>query len=64
MPSARPNGGTAMVFDDSADGAKETWRVIDTTSGEVLNEGDLNLRAYSAAFSPDGEHVAVTGQQW
>ena len=39
----------------------ETWRVIDTASGEVLNEGHLNLRAYSAAFSPDGEHVAVTG---
>ena len=40
---------------------RQTWRVIDTTSGEVLNEGPLDLRAYSAAFSPDGEHVAVTG---
>ena len=27
----------------------------------MLNEGDLDLRAYSAAYSPDGEHVAVTG---
>ena len=56
-----PDGGTAMVFEDSCDGAKETWRVIDTGSGKVLNEGQLDLRAYSAAFSPDGEHVAVTG---
>ena len=43
------------------DGSKATWRVIDTESGEVLNQGPLDLRAYSAAFSPDGEHVAVTG---
>ena len=40
---------------------RQTWRVIDTASGEVLNEGPLDLRAYSAAFSPDGEQVAVTG---
>jgi len=56
-----PDGGTAMLFDDSPDGAKETWRVIDTKSGEVLNEGELDLRATSAEFSPDGDHVAITG---
>ena len=27
----------------------------------MLNEGQLDLHAYSAAYSPDGEHVAVTG---
>jgi WD40 repeat protein/DNA-binding SARP family transcriptional activator len=56
-----PERGTAMLFEDSDDGAKETWRVIDTDSGKVLNEGHLDLRAHSAAFSPDGNHVAVTG---
>ena len=52
-----------MVFDDPADGAGETWRVIDTASGEVLNEGELDVRAYSAAFSPDGEQWRSPGQR-
>ena len=56
-----PDGGTAMVFEQSNDGNKETWRLIDTGSGAVLNQGTLDLRAYSSAFSPDGERVAVTG---
>ena len=50
-----PDGGSAMVFEQSKDGTKETWRLIDTRTGKVLNHGTLDLRAYSAAFSPDGE---------
>ena len=60
-PVGAPDGGTAITFEDSADGAKETWRVIDTGSGAVLGEGPLNLDVYDAEFSPDGGQVAVTG---
>ena len=60
-PVGAPDGGTAIAFEGSADGAKETWRVIDTESGAVLGEGPLDLDVYDAEFSPDGEQVAVTG---
>jgi WD40 repeat protein len=59
---AAPDGRTAMLFEDSADGASETWRVIDTQTGEVRDEGPLDLRAISAAYSPDGARVAVASE--
>jgi WD40 repeat protein len=59
---AAPDGPTAMLFEDSADGARETWRVIDMKTGEVRDQGRLDLRAISAAYSPDGARVAVAGE--
>ncbi len=61
VPSARPKAAPRWCSTTRRTAPGETWRVIDTASGEVLNQGDLNVRAYSAAFSPDGERVAVTG---
>ena len=58
----RPGRHGGLVFEDSVDGAAETWRVIDVHTGEVRLSGDLDLRAYSATASPDGSTVAVTGQ--
>ena len=37
------------------------WRVIDVSTGEVLSEGDVDLRAYASVASPDGSTVAVAG---
>ncbi|MFI7064599.1 BTAD domain-containing putative transcriptional regulator [Kribbella sp. NPDC050124] len=59
---ASPGGRTAMIFDTSLDGSSEHWRVIDIASGEIRTEGDLDFSAYSAAVSPAGDKVAVTGQ--
>jgi WD40 repeat protein/DNA-binding SARP family transcriptional activator len=56
-----PDSGSAVVFDNTPDGAQETWQVIDTRSGDVLRQGHLDLRANAAEVSPDGEQVAVTG---
>ena len=56
-----PQGGTAMVFDDGEGVGDGSWRVIDTGSGHVLKQGTLSLGTTSAAFSPDGTRVAVTG---
>ncbi len=60
--AAAPDGETAILFDDTPDGAKEHWRVVRTGTGEVLKEGDLALRVTYAAFSPDGRRVVVTGR--
>jgi WD40 repeat protein len=51
-----------LVFDTSPDGASETWRLVDLGDGAVLSAGHLGFRAYASATSPDGDHVAVTGQ--
>ena len=57
-----PDGGTAIVFEELERRREGDLAASSTPRpGEVLNEGHLGLRAYSAAFSPDGEHVAVTG---
>ena len=55
------DGSTAMVFVTSSDGVSEHWRVIDVGTGDVLSEGDVNLRAYAFVASPDGSTVAVAG---
>jgi WD40 repeat protein len=55
------DGDTALLFEDSSDGASERWRLVDVQTGAVLREGDLRLRAYGSAASPDGTRVAVTG---
>jgi DNA-binding SARP family transcriptional activator len=57
-----PSGTAAMVFDDAADGVSETWRVVDLGDGTVRASGQLGFRAYASSTSPDGSHVAVTGQ--
>ncbi|TCC44655.1 hypothetical protein E0H75_34390 [Kribbella capetownensis] len=59
--SAAPDAETAVLFEDSPDNAAEHWRVVRTSTGTVLAEGDLNLRVNSSAFSPDGRSIAVTG---
>ncbi|MFC7360764.1 nSTAND1 domain-containing NTPase [Nocardioides astragali] len=56
------DGSTALLYDDSDDGASERWRVIDLGNGDVLSDGDLDLRAYTSVASPDGSTVAVAGQ--
>jgi WD40 repeat protein len=56
------DGRSAMVFDDATDGASETWRVVDLNDGTVRATGHLGFRAYASSASPDGGHVAVTGQ--
>ena len=38
------DGSTAMVHEFSGDGASVHWRVIDVSTGDVLSEGDLDLR--------------------
>jgi WD40 repeat protein len=55
------DGRTVLLYEDSDDGASEHWRVVDVRTGSVLREGDLRLRAYGSAASPDGTRVAVTG---
>ncbi|MFC5263373.1 BTAD domain-containing putative transcriptional regulator [Kribbella qitaiheensis] len=61
--AASPDNEKAVLFDDSPDGAAEHWRVIRTATGEVLSEGDLNLRTNHAAYSPDGRRIAATGSK-
>ncbi|WP_328519278.1 nSTAND1 domain-containing NTPase [Kribbella sp. NBC_00359] len=61
--AASPGKETAVLFDDSPDGAGEHWRVIRTATGDVLSEGDLNLRINHAAHSPDGRRIAATGSK-
>jgi hypothetical protein len=57
-----PDSGSAMLFDDSQDVPWNlAWRVLDTSSGKNPQRGRLDFRANSADFSPNGEHVAVTG---
>ncbi len=55
------DGSTALVYEDTADGISERWRVIEVATGDVLSEGNLNLRAYVSEASPDGSSVAVIG---
>ena len=55
------DGSTAMVHEYSGDGTSGHWRVIDVSTGDVLSEGDLDLRAYASVASPDGSTVAVAG---
>ncbi len=55
------DGSTAMVYEDSSDGASEHWRVIDVDTGEVRSEGDVPLNSMASAASPDGSTVAVAG---
>jgi WD40 repeat protein len=43
------------------DGTADDWRVIRTATGDVLWQGDLNLRINYAAYSPDGRRIAATG---
>ena len=50
-----------MVHEAAGDGLSGHWRVIDVNTGEVLSEGDLDLRAYTSVASPDGSTVAVAG---
>ena len=52
---------SAAIFEFSSDGTSEHWRVIDVSTGEVQSEGDLDLRVYASAASPDGSAVAVAG---
>jgi WD40 repeat protein len=52
----------ALVFDDAPDGASETWRVVDLSDATVRTTGHLGFRVYDSTTSPDGSHVAVTGQ--
>ncbi|TCO21347.1 WD40 repeat protein [Kribbella steppae] len=61
--AASPDKETAVVFDDSPDGAEEHWRVIRTATGDVLSEGDLNLRINHAAYSPDSRRFAAIGSK-
>jgi len=55
------DGSTAMVYTLSSDGTSGHWRVMDVRSGDVLSEGDLDLRANVSVSSPDGSTVAVAG---
>jgi WD40 repeat protein/DNA-binding SARP family transcriptional activator len=52
----------ALMFDDAPDGASETWRVVDLSDGTVRTTGHLGFRVHDSTTSPDGSHVAVTGQ--
>lgn len=61
--AASPDNERAVLFDDSPDGAAEHWRVIRTATGNVLSEGDLNLRVNHAVYSPDGRRIAATGSK-
>ncbi len=56
------DGSTAMVHAFSGDGVSVHWRVIDVSTGDVLSEGDLDLRPHASVASPDGSTVAVAGQ--
>ena len=56
------DGSTAMVHAFRLDGASVHWRVIDVSTGDVLSEGDLDLRPNASVASPDGSTVAVAGQ--
>ena len=51
-----------MVHAFSGDGVSVHWRVIDVSTGDVLSEGDLDLRPHASVASPDGSTVAVAGQ--
>ena len=56
------DGSTAMVHAFSGDGVSVHWRVIDVITGDVLSDGDLDLRPHASVASPDGSTVAVAGQ--
>ncbi|MFG1815463.1 WD40 repeat domain-containing protein [Kribbella sp. NPDC049174] len=56
------DGRSALLFQQTANGASEHWRVADVTTGQVRTEGDVDFRARDADFSPDGRTVAITGQ--
>jgi WD40 repeat protein len=55
------DGGAAMVYEYSADATSTHWRVLDTSGGEVLSEGDVEMFAEASVASPDGATVAVAG---
>ena len=57
-----PDGRSALVFDDSSDGASERWRFVDVAGGQVRAEGAVPFRVHGSDMSPDGRRVAVTGQ--
>ena len=61
--AASPGKETAVLFDDSPDGAAQHWRVARTATGDVLAEGDVDLRINHAAYSPDGQRIAATGSK-
>jgi WD40 repeat protein/DNA-binding SARP family transcriptional activator len=56
------DGTRAMVHELHGDGTSEHWRVVDVSSGDVLSEGDLAMRANASDASPDGSTVAVAGE--
>lgn len=59
--TAIANGSTAMVYEAASDGLSAHWRVIGVSTGEVLSEGELDLRPNVSVASPDGSTVAVAG---
>ncbi|MGW1346670.1 nSTAND1 domain-containing NTPase [Kribbella sp. NPDC002412] len=56
-----PDGKTAVLFQEGRSGATMSWRVIEASTGKVLNGGELSTWLNAAAYSPDGGLIAGTG---
>jgi WD40 repeat protein len=54
-------GRTAVLYQDSEDGASERWRHGEVASGKVLKAGNLKIHTFASTASPDGRWVAVSG---
>jgi WD40 repeat protein len=59
--TAAPDGESAVIFEHTADGAGERWRIIRTGEGEIISEGELPISVNNASYSPDGQAIAVIG---
>lgn len=55
------DGPTAVLLEDSSDGATQVWRHIDVRTGEVKRSGQLPLRVHDAQSSPVASRVAFVG---
>ncbi|MFI7067525.1 WD40 repeat domain-containing protein [Kribbella sp. NPDC050124] len=58
-----PDGKTAVLFSEGHDGATMVWRIVRAATGEVVREGGLPTWVNAAAYSPNGQLIAVTGTE-
>lgn len=65
--SAGPDNRTAFVMtvtpslSDYWDATARSWAVVDLEEGTVLARGELGFDGNWPAYSPDGDHAAITG---
>ncbi|MFG1625665.1 BTAD domain-containing putative transcriptional regulator [Kribbella sp. NPDC049227] len=59
--ASSPDGMTTVRFEEGVRGATMSWAIVRSATGEVVRTGTLATLANSAAYSPDGRLIALTG---